>query len=72
MAVLYQSMWISKAIHSSLRHVRAEYKDNRMCHIPIKILEYHVYNSKLKLPKWKLKKKTLWPLFMDGIQLPQG
>ena len=51
MAVLYRSMWISKAVHSSLRHVRAEYKDNRMCHIPIKILEYHVYNSKLKLPK---------------------
>ena len=22
--------------------------------------------------KKKLKKKTLWPLFMDGVQLPQG
>ena len=24
------------------------------------------------LPKEISKKKTLWPLFMDGVQLPQG
>ena len=28
-AVLHQSMGISKAVHSSLRHVRAEYKDKK-------------------------------------------
>ena len=26
----------------------------------------------LKTLKKKKKKKTLWPLFLDGVQLPQG
>ena len=26
----------------------------------------------LQFPVITLKKKTLWPLFMDGVQLPQG
>ena len=26
----------------------------------------------IRLLKKKIKKKTLWPLFMDGVQLPQG
>ena len=45
MAILHQSMFISKASHSSLRHVRAEYKDknpDQMFQISIEILEYHV------------------------------
>ena len=29
-------------------------------------------NIKLKTKKRKLTKKTLWSLFMDGVQLPQG
>ena len=29
MAVLHQSIYISKAGHSSLRHVRAEFKDKK-------------------------------------------
>ena len=30
------------------------------------------YNSRLKPVNYSLKIKTLWPLFMDGVQLPQG
>ena len=28
--------------------------------------------TSLKFDKVLFKKKTLWPLFMDGVQLPQG
>ena len=50
MAVLHQSMCISKAGHSILRHVRVEYKDKKrmecvMCGVWC--------NSRLPLPKFK-------------------
>ena len=33
-----------------------------------------LYNKRFffRMYKKKKKKKTLWPLFMDGVQLPQG
>ena len=53
MAVLHQSMCISKAGHSSLRHVRAECKDKKpdMSNFHQNIEVW--CNSKLKLPKFK-------------------
>ena len=29
-------------------------------------------NEPIQIKIQKGKKKTLWPLFMDGVQLPQG
>ena len=53
MAVLYQSMCISKAGHSILRYTRAEYKDKKA-----DVSDSHrntgvSCNYKLKLPKFK-------------------
>ena len=43
MAVLHQSMCITKAGHSILRHFRVKHKDKTpMCQISIEILEYDV------------------------------
>ena len=53
MAVLHQSMCISKAGHYSLRHVRAEYKDKKP-----DVSDFHRFigvsrNFKIKLPNLK-------------------
>ena len=53
MTVLYHSMCISKVGHSSLRHIRAEYKDKKP-----DISDFHrnigvSCNTKLKLPKFE-------------------
>ena len=29
-------------------------------------------DSAVEIPAFKRRKKTLWPLFMDGVQLPRG
>ena len=42
-----------------LNHLFSKQKKNRM----------HAKDWDIELKK---KKKTLWPLFMDGVQLPQG
>ena len=35
--------------------------------------EYCYHDTSIQMNNsWHLKKKTLWPLSMDGVQLPQG
>ena len=35
-------------------------------------LKFRLKTTNLKFTFKQIKKKTLWPLFMDGVQLPQG
>ena len=36
------------------------------------MLKINLLWTRHKLKKKKKKSKTLWPFFMDGVQLPQG